>query len=273
MSRTLSLLAGVVAGSAGAVALRSRRARARTERLAAALLETLLRAIDANDAETGRHVRRVARSALLLAEAAGLDEHAQRAVERVALFHDIGKIHAALFDLIHEPNALSPEERDEIATHPERGAKVLAPLDAFYPTLADGVLSHHERWDGRGYPRRLAGLAIPLEARIVAIADAFDAITQGRRYSEPRTLEQGRDIVANARGRQFDPALVDLFLSAPVFERVRSSLEVKPAPRRAARAPATPAPDVAFRWRGENGSVSSESDVTRASSPRASPAE
>jgi HD-GYP domain-containing protein (c-di-GMP phosphodiesterase class II) len=273
MSRTISLLAGIIAGSAGAAALRSRRARTRTERLAAALLETLLRAIDANDAETGRHVRRVGHSALLLAEAAGLDEHAQRAVERVALFHDIGKIHAALFDLVHEPSELSPEERAEIATHPERGARVLAPLDAFYPTLADGVRSHHERWDGTGYPRRLAGMAIPLEARIVAIADAFDAITQGRRYREPRTLEQGRDIVAKGRGSQFDPVLLDLFLSEPVFERVRSSLEVRPAPRRAARASATPAPDVEFRWRSENGGASSEADVTRASSPPATPAE
>jgi len=247
MRRLLSLVAGAAAGT---TIIRSRRARARAERLAAALLETVLRAIDANDAETGRHVRRVARYALIVADAAGLDEHEQRKVERVALFHDIGKIHEALFDLIHDPSELTPEERESVRTHPARGADVLAPIAAFYPSLAEGVLSHHERWDGSGYPRGLAGTAIPIEARVVSIADAFDAMTYSRRYSAGRSLDEARDLIAAARGTQFDPRLADIFLSDEVFARVRDAArEATPRPRRAAPPSDDPAPDVEFRWR------------------------
>jgi len=106
--------------------------------LSAAALETLLHAIDANDPVTGAHVRRVARYALILGTAADLDERACHSVERVALFHDIGKIHEALFDVIHDDTSLTPAERRSVNTHPERGAKVLAPLGAFYPDLPNG---------------------------------------------------------------------------------------------------------------------------------------
>src|SRR6185437_15096818 len=95
---------------------------AKFERLGAAALETLLNAIDANDPVTGAHVRRVARYSLVLIHAMGGDEHQSRVVERVALFHDIGKIHEALFDVIHEHSRLDPRERREIRTHPDRGA-------------------------------------------------------------------------------------------------------------------------------------------------------
>src|SRR5438046_1370984 len=112
---------GVVAGAPLA---RERRARQSVERLAAATLETLLNAIEANDAQTGSHVRRVAMYALIIADATGLDERERKEVERVALFHDIGKIHEALFDITHEPRRLTTAERREIATHPVRGAEV-----------------------------------------------------------------------------------------------------------------------------------------------------
>src|SRR5919112_1535030 len=136
--------------------------------------------------EAGPYVRRVACYALTLAEAADLDPKARLTIERVALFHDIGKIHEALFDIIHDQSTLTPEEWNAIATHPRRGANVLAPLSSFYPDLAEGVLSHHERWDGTGYPRRLRGRQIPLEARVVAIADTFDAVSHSRRYQKGR---------------------------------------------------------------------------------------
>ena len=224
------------------------------ERLAAAVLETLLRAIDANDAETGGHVRRVARYALILADAADLDRREQRNVERVALFHDVGKIHEALFDIIHDDNALTPAERDEVRTHPRRGADVLAPLAAFYPELSTGVLSHHERWDGSGYPRSLREDAIPLAARIVAIADAFDAITYHRRYRSAHSIDEAVDRLMEGRGTQFDPDLVDLFVSPPVLDDVAAVLEQDhgPKPRRAARQRdhgEEPLPELSFRWR------------------------
>ena len=101
----------------------ARRARL-VERLAAAALESLLNAIDANDRTTGEHVRRVAAFALILADARGLSHGERRSIERVALFHDVGKIHEALFDITHDERALSQAERAEIATHPQRGADV-----------------------------------------------------------------------------------------------------------------------------------------------------
>lgn len=246
---------GIAIGAAGAaIMLRERQRRVIAERLAAAVLETLLRAIDANDAETGGHVRRVARYALILAEAADLDEHECHAVERVALFHDVGKIDEALFDIIHDDADLTPEERQAVKTHPRRGADVLAPLAAFYPDLANGVLSHHERWDGSGYPRQLRGTAIPLTARIVAIADAFDAITYNRRYRPGTTSDDAARRLMEGRGTQFDPDLVDLFLSPPVFNAVLAVLQADrgPRPRRAQRKPertVSSAPKLSFRWR------------------------
>src|SRR5471032_2660921 len=132
----------IAAAVGGALSVRERRARQAMERFAGASLETLLNAIEANDPDTGMHVRRVAAYALIIADAAGLDEHEQHAVERVALFHDIGKIHEALFDIVHEHARLTRAERRAIATHPDRGAEVLAPLAGFYPDLPAGVLSH-----------------------------------------------------------------------------------------------------------------------------------
>jgi HD-GYP domain-containing protein (c-di-GMP phosphodiesterase class II) len=239
----------------GAVLATERGARKHAERLAAALLETLLNAIDANDPQTGAHVRRVARYALILADAADLDERQQHSVERVALFHDIGKIHEALFDIIHEASALTPAERRAIATHPQRGADVLQPLAPFYPDLPEGVLSHHERWDGKGYPRCLAGDDIPIAARIVAIADTFDAITHRRRYREGGSAADATTVIASGCGSQWDPDLVDLFLCPPVHECVMAALHEhrqarKPSVPDDRRRPqrVTPAPDVRFRW-------------------------
>jgi HD-GYP domain-containing protein (c-di-GMP phosphodiesterase class II) len=254
MRTTLAVAAGIVTG---AFLIRERRRRQAAERFAAASLEALLNAIDANDADTGSHVRRVATYALVLADAAQLDEHQRRVVERVALFHDIGKIHEALFDIIHEDTHLTPAERRAIATHPNRGADVLAPLTPFYPDLAAGVLSHHERWDGQGYPNHLRGRAIPLSARIVMLADTFDAITHNRRYRTGRGAASAADVIASARGTQFDPELVDLMLLPPVFERIiaeERAFSRKPRARRKDRRHGEHesfTPDVTFRWRTE----------------------
>jgi HD-GYP domain-containing protein (c-di-GMP phosphodiesterase class II) len=247
---------GFAVGAAGGILLaRERQRRLAAERLAAAVLETLLRAIDANDAETGGHVRRVARYALILADAADLDTLAQRDVERVALFHDVGKIDEALFDIIHDESNLTHAEREAIRSHPQRGADVLAPLAAFYPALGDGVVAHHERWDGTGYPSALHGRRIPLAARIVSIADAFDAITFGRRYRSARSVNDAAEKLMAGRATQFDPDLIDLFLSPPVFDQVAAMLceDQAPRPRRRQSRRTAPAdstlPKLSFRWR------------------------
>jgi putative two-component system response regulator len=139
-------------------------------------------------------------------------------------------------------------------THPRRGADVLQPLATFYPELPLGVLSHHERWDGTGYPRHLKGRRIPLEARVVTIADTFDAITHSRRYSEARSISYAKQVIAEGRGKQFEPDLVDLFLSPPVIDAIEDSISANKKPskkhgRRNGKKVSDPVPDLRFRWR------------------------
>ena len=256
--RPLHFLAGTIAGAvASSLLARERRRRLAAERFMAAALETLLEAIDANDPQTGAHARRVACYALSLADAAGLVDHEQRSVERVALFHDIGKIDQALFDIVHDnEDELTEEERAAIATHPDRGAGVLAPLAAFYPDLAEGVRAHHERWDGTGYPRGIGGERIPLAARIVAIADTFDAMTHERRYSPAKSPREAAAVIGRGAGTLFDPALAELFVSASVFPRIEAAFEGfrRPPPPPVGRrrvGEREQVPDVTFRWRDE----------------------
>jgi HD-GYP domain-containing protein (c-di-GMP phosphodiesterase class II) len=242
--------------SIGALVVRQRRESRRSGRLAAAALETLLNAVDANDSETGGHVRRVAAYSMTLAHAARLDRSTVRSVERVALFHDIGKIHEALFDVVHDQDGeVTPEERRLIATHPERGADVLQPLSFFYPDLAEGVVAHHERWDGSGYPRGLVAEDIPMPARVVAIADTFDAITHRRRYHRAQKLDDGVRAIAEGSGTQFDPVLAAVFLAPEVLERVRGIAQASWQPHVTSRdgdrrrREEAKVPDVTFRWR------------------------
>lgn len=252
MRGVLPFSIGAAAG-AGALLYREHRERTRVERLGAATLETLLDAIEANDAVTGAHVRRVAAYALILGNAADLDERTLHSIQRVALFHDIGKLHEALTDIFHDVGKLTREEKRAVMTHPDRGARVLEPLVGFYPELGKGVAAHHERWDGKGYPRGLKGKKIPLTARVVAIADSFDAVTHRRRYHHARSFEEGTAAIAEGRGTQFEPELVDLFMSPPVLADIERETRRANGPkskhRNRRRGEAQSAPDIIFRWR------------------------
>lgn len=260
MTSRTQLAGGIVAGTALALLIaRERRLRERAERFSAAALESLLRAIDANDPQTGAHVRRVADYSLILADALGVSHDERRTIELAALFHDIGKIHEALFDIVHEPRELTAAERRAVSTHPTRGAEVLAPIASFHPPLADAVLAHHERWDGSGYPRKLRGRRIPLAARVLMIADTFDAITQRRRYRNGRSAERAARIIGEAAGTQFDPELVHLLLQPPVFARIRAAwarnarrTSLKALPTRQTRVGKSRMPDIEFRWRSRS---------------------
>jgi HD-GYP domain-containing protein (c-di-GMP phosphodiesterase class II) len=125
--------------------------------------------------------------------------------------HDIGKLEVdrAILD---KPGALDPEELEEIRTHPERGARMIRRVRSLRPSL-NCVLHHHERWDGSGYPHGLGGDAIPLEARILAVADAYDAMTSQRPYREPRTREEALAEVERCAGSQFDPQIARVFVT------------------------------------------------------------
>lgn len=244
---------GAAAGAAiGYLWYRERRARAIAERMAAATLETLLNAIDATDAETGGHVRRTAAYARVIAGAMNLTDSQCQEIERAALFHDIGKIHEALFDLVHDADELTEEEYREIMSHARRGAAVLTPLESFYPSLGEGVLAHHECWDGSGYPRGLAGRRIPLIARVLAVADSFDAITHRRRYKNGIDAEEAARRLLAGRGTQFDPEIIDLVLFPPVFEElVHAHRELHRRPRQERRTEGVDSdqvPEVRFRW-------------------------
>lgn len=243
-----------IGAAAGGFLIRERNRRTKADRLSAATFETLLNAINANDETTGSHVKRVATYALILGEAVGFDQHTLRTIERVALFHDIGKLHEALTDIFHDPSKLTPEERRAVMTHPQRGADVLAPLGGFYADLPKGVAAHHERWDGSGYPRGIKGKRIPIQARVVAIADSFDAITHRRRYSHARSMKEATTAIAEGRGTQFDPELVDVFLCPPVLSRVGRAMrslngEKKKTSGSRSLGGAQSAPDITFRWR------------------------
>jgi HD-GYP domain-containing protein (c-di-GMP phosphodiesterase class II) len=186
-----------------------------------------------------------------------VNEEMNSTIELAALFHDVGKIHEALFDIVHEPRKLNPAERRAIATHPWRGAEVLAPIAAFYPELAEAVLAHHEHWDGSGYPRGLKGERIPLPARIVSIADTFDAITYSRRYRDARAASDAAGIIMQGRGTQFDPALVDLLLLPPIFARLTRARRKwarigQKVPNRSQSTASDDTPSISIRWRSKS---------------------
>jgi putative nucleotidyltransferase with HDIG domain len=178
-----------------------------------ATLETLMHALEAKDPQTRLHSERVAEIARDLArKVKNGDEAYAQAVYRAARLHDIGKIGIPEFVLL-KPGPLSPAEREAIEKHPEFGAEMLKPgaKVAFEPLVYNIILYHHERWDGRGYPKRLAGHEIPEEARIVSLADAYEAMTAGRPYRKAKSPEEALREVQEMSGIQFDPRLVEAF--------------------------------------------------------------
>lgn len=173
-------------------------------------VESLNATVDAKDPYTAGHSQRVQRIAVALGEELGLDRAGLDAVRFAGLFHDIGKI-GVPDAILTKPARLTDDEFDVVKRHPEHGARIIGRLHRLHPSVP-AVLHHHERWDGGGYPHRLAGDAIPLEAAVVGLADAFDAMTTDRPYSDARPLDEAtKEIVLN-RGTQFAPAAVDAFL-------------------------------------------------------------
>ena len=189
-------------------------AEARTE-LGTREMEALLilgRLSEYNDHETGLHIIRVGLYSLLLAQLLGETPERRRLLYQAAPLHDVGKI-AVPESILLKPGPLAEHEREIMQQHTVVGHRILS--DARSPSLQTGAeiaLTHHERFDGYGYPRGLSGTEIPLFSRILAVADVFDALTSNRPYKEAWSFERALELVAAERGKQFDPAVADLFL-------------------------------------------------------------
>jgi putative two-component system response regulator len=182
------------------------------------IVQRLGRAAEYKDNETGMHVIRMSHFSKLLALAAGCSPAWAEDLLNAAPMHDVGKI--GIPDaVLRKPGPLDADEWATMRRHPEIGAEIIGEYPSGVLQLAREIaLAHHEKWDGSGYPRGLAGEAIPLSARIVAIADVFDALTTRRPYKEPWPVQEAMNHIAAQAGKHFDPALVALF--APLLPQL-----------------------------------------------------
>lgn len=167
--------------------------------------EVLVRLIEAKEGEDPGHCRRVASLATSLAAHVGLDQGQIEEVHTTAMIHDLGKL-TVPDEILFKPSRLTGEELGVIRRHPETGARLIGAFDELH-FAQRGVRSHHERWDGQGYPDRLQRDAIPLVSRIIAIADSFDAICSDRPYAPRRSPRRAVDEILRCAGSQFDPEL------------------------------------------------------------------
>jgi len=173
--------------------------------------------VEADDGYTGEHCRSVVALALAVGAELGLPDDRRRNLEFGALLHDVGKV-AMPKNIINKPGALSPEEWTIIKTHTLEGQKMLDRVGGFMREVGLIVRSHHERWDGTGYPDRLAGQEIPLEARIVSCCDAWNAMRTDRAYRRALPVEKARDEMISSSGAQFDPEVVRALLRVVASE-------------------------------------------------------
>ena len=180
------------------------------ESLSLHVVQTLAEAIDAKDSYTNGHSGRVAVYSREIARRAGYSEREQNEIYMMGLLHDVGKI-GVPDAVINKPGKLTDEEYEKIKNHPVMGARILKKIREM-PDLVTGARWHHERYDGKGYPDGLKGADIPEEARIIGVADAYDAMTSNRSYR--RFMEQGmvREQIAKGKGNQFDPRFADIMI-------------------------------------------------------------
>jgi ribonuclease P protein subunit RPR2 len=189
-----------------------KRERARAQELRdsyVATVRALANAVEARDAYTGKHAERVSAYGLAIARAAGLTLADDPQVEFGFLLHDVGKV-AVPDAILFKPEPLTAGERTLMQQHPMVGWEILRDV-GFLGEAKDVVRSHHERWDGGGYPDGLAGEDIPVAARVFAVADTLDALTTDRPYRPGRSFEEARIIVEEATGTQFDPTAAAAF--------------------------------------------------------------
>jgi ribonuclease P protein subunit RPR2 len=205
-----------------------KRERARAQELRRSYRETvraLSNAVEARDAYTGKHAERVTGYGIEIARRLGLALEEMPELEFGFLLHDIGKV-AIPDSILYKPGALTDEERALMAQHPMIGAQIVRGIE-FLARAVEVVRSHHERWDGRGYPDRLAGEEIPLAARVFAVADVLDALTTDRPYRAASPFVVARQMITEESGTQFDPTVVTAFNSIDdaTFTKIAAEIE------------------------------------------------
>lgn len=173
-------------------------------------VESFAQALEAKDSYTHGHSRQVSHFAALIARHLGFSNNELAALQQAAILHDIGKI-GIPDTILNFPGELTASEFDEIREHSRKGRNILAPISSL-AAVVEVVYHHHEHWDGGGYPEGLSGTEIPLMARIIGVADAFDAMTSHRPYRPPLSMEEALVELQKEAGRQFDPELVALFV-------------------------------------------------------------
>jgi len=191
-------------------------------------IHRLVLAAEYKDEDTGDHIVRMSRYSALIAEELGLPDKEAQDIFYAAPMHDVGKI-GIPDNILMKPGKLTDEEFDRMKTHTSIGAKILADSRADILQLAQQIaISHHEKWNGRGYPQGHAGEKIPLAGRIVGLADVFDALTSKRPYKVPYPVEVAVNIIQKERGEHFDPDVADAFLGN-IDEFVKIKEEVSSA--------------------------------------------
>ena len=203
-----------------------------------ATIEALALAIDAKDQTSQLHIRRVQLYAAALARGLGMSENEIQGVKTAALLHDIGKL-AVPEHILSKPGPLTPEEFQKIRAHPKVGADIVSSVPFPYP-VAPLILSHHERWDGKGYPAGLKGEEIPLGARILSVVDYFDALMAERPYHKAMTSEAAIGLLQQEAGKGLDPQVVEPVQRAAAQPagrggRARSEPRAVPRPRSSRR--------------------------------------
>ena len=241
-SRALFLGPALAVGGVASAAWRwsARRRAMRDTALHRVLVELLLNALSAGDASTERHSRRVAALADALHTTYEPTRAAHATLRLGALLHDMGKIDDRFFAIVHGRERLTEAQRSDMTAHPAESARILEPLEPFHPGIMTIVRSHHERWDGEGYPNGLAGADIPLAARVITAADVFDAITQPRGYKAGRPFEDGLEELRRGSGSLFDPDVVERVQRPEIVARWHAIYESGRAEEE--RAPAAVAP-------------------------------
>lgn len=194
-------------------------------------IDAMVKALEAKDLYTRGHSERVTIYSVAIAEEMGFDAERIQNLRRASVLHDLGKIGVREL-VLNKPGRLTDDEFKEITAHPETAKRILEPI-AFFNSLLPAILHHHERFDGKGYPYKIGGQDIPLESRIMSIADTYDAMTSTRAYRKALPQETANAELRRCAGTQFDPEVVPYFISAQsriVIPEELENVDTLPAP-------------------------------------------